>query len=348
MLKIHRVVLISCKITSSVLSYFQSKGEDTSVLLDGIALPEEFLEDPSYWLQDEEMEKFLSSVVANDLGKKDKILQEISQSIPKLRSWGVFDSVLRMMPLSEVFAQPNRFMSYFISPDIEVLDVQRRAHGISFEVPVSLQSFPLTRQFLMNAFETLPLFSGQALAVCTWVDHRLDINWDTSQENFFQSQDPGHKLSPELLRSIVSQLEQHQIELQQKNADLEARNHQLRDAFQKLQQEMHTTSSQNSHTGHVSLGQPETLTLKKHLARLADYMVRAQQLVTILAGGKSQPPLVKEALRRTDWNWVKENYPLTVASCFELLQPSDSKTDPKLGAPIAAPNSPPEERVTHV
>lgn len=307
------------------MAYFESKGGDISQLLEITSTPEEFLEDPSYWLQADTMEKFLGAIVTN-FSEEAQILRVIAQSTPELRSWGVFDSVLRMMPLTEVFAQPNRFISYFISPVTEVTAIERKAQGISFEVPVSLDEFPLTKSFLAYAFESLPLFRGEEAGVCRWTGHRLEILWD---KNLSSSPSPDVStpaLSQELLRSIVSQLEQHQIELQQKNAELEARNQQLREAFQKLQFNVQLQSPlQNASQGNTSgrtvqLDHTEALTMKKHLAKLADYMVRAQQLVTILTGVKPQQPIVKEALRRTDWTWVKENYPLTVASCFEILQ----------------------------
>ena len=319
-----------------MVAFLESKGEDIAVLLEGTSLPEEFLQDPSYWLQAEAMEKFLESALTLHFDSNPKALIEVAHSIPKHRSWGVFDSVLRMMPLSDVFAQPSRFISYFISPEVEITKVERSEQRLSFQVPLDFTQTPLTHLFLRSAFEALPLFSGQPLGLCHWSGELLTIGWGDSTGTQAPEPTTLPALSPETLRSIVSQLERHQMELQQKNADLEARNQQLREAFQKLQSEMRNQPPSDQQ---LLLDQAESLFLKKNLARLGDYMVRAQQLITILTTGpKSQPTIVKEALRRTDWSWVKENYPLTVMSCFEVLQKSNPKNPARESTPLWTEN----------
>ena len=54
-------MLFSCKISSAVLSFWDLKNEDLSLLLESTSLPEEFLRDPSYWMKAPDMEAFLSA-----------------------------------------------------------------------------------------------------------------------------------------------------------------------------------------------------------------------------------------------------------------------------------------------
>jgi len=325
-------VLLSCKITSSVLSYLGRQGEDVSSLLEATALPEDFLRDPSYWMPASEMEKFLAK--AAGMGA----LQEIGHATPDLRSWGVFDSVLRMMSLQDVLAQPTRFLSYFISPEPPVDNVVRGTNSVALDLPIPADLFPFTTTYLRASFETLPVFAGKNLGQCQWQGTRLKISWDSAQEEIFAGEDSGRKLSPELMRSIVDQLEKHQLELQQKNADLEARNEQLRKAYQDLEQDMR----QKLTLGEVDARDVESasepiknfdkievsslLVLKDQVARLGDYMVRAQQLITLMsAPERSSPTGMKEAMKRVDWEWVKKQFPVTMSVAFEILNASAKK-----------------------
>ena len=58
----------------------------------------------------------------------------------------------------------------------------------------------------------------------------------------------------------------------------------------------------------------------QNLSRLHDYMVRAQQLITMLQAQGKSTPAVKEAMRRVDWDFVKEQYPRTVRESLEVLR----------------------------
>jgi hypothetical protein len=58
----------------------------------------------------------------------------------------------------------------------------------------------------------------------------------------------------------------------------------------------------------------------QNLARLHDYMVRAQQLITMLASQGKMTPEVKEAMRRVDWEYVKTQYPKTISDSMDALR----------------------------
>ena len=127
----------SCKITSSVLNYLESIGEDVSPLLDITSVSPESLRDSSQWLVAPEVERFLELLLSLPLKKRDLgLIEKIGHEVPYLRSWGILDSVLRMMPNSqEAFHKPERFLSYFIFPEPPVENIIRKENYISFLKP---------------------------------------------------------------------------------------------------------------------------------------------------------------------------------------------------------------------
>lgn len=318
-----------------MITYFERQGEDLNPLLESSPVPEEFLRDPSYWLKADDMEIFLSQALR--LSKEEMLFQKVGHSGPQLRSWGVLDSVIRMMPNpNEILAQPQRFLSYFISPEPPVEKIHKSEEGIRFDLPISTEIYPFVTSYLKAAFESLPTYVGKPLAQCVWQDVHIQILWKSEQESIFR-QDPGHQISPELMRSIVIQLENHQRDLEKKNQELQAKNQELL----KIQKEM---ENQISH-GLFNLGSAKKLTVEKtdqihalefidersisvlrnNVARLSDYMVRSQQLITMLVGQDRLKPAVKEAMRRTDWEKVKVQFPLTVQECQQILQMTEKQ-----------------------
>src|SRR5262249_39742159 len=142
-------MLFSCKISSALLHYFDRQGEDISALLETTSLPEEFLRDPSHWMKATDMESFLQ--MSQKLSKEEGTLfTKIGHGSPELRSWGVLDSVLRMMPKpQEIMAQPQRFLSYFISPEPPIDHLRRSPSEIEFDLPVSSENYPLVTSYLL-------------------------------------------------------------------------------------------------------------------------------------------------------------------------------------------------------
>jgi hypothetical protein len=322
-------MLFSCKISSAVLSYLDKQGEDLSSLLESTSLPEEFLLDPSYWMKASEMESFLQ--MAQKLSRDhEPLLQRAGHAGPELRSWGVLDSVLRMMPRpQEIFGQPQRFLSYFISPEPPVENLFSTDSSIEFDLPVSSEIYPLVTNYLKAAFESLPVYVGQPAAQCTWNDIHLKLNWGSDQKSIFE-EDPGHQISPELLRSVVASLEKHQRELEEKNRELQERNEQL----SRAQKEMEAQISQRVQLEGLLhepihkldfIDEGSVSALKGNVSKLSDYMVRAQQLITMLVGQDRLKPSVKEAMRRVDWERVKSQYPVTVQESRELLEQTQQK-----------------------
>ena len=60
--------------------------------------------------------------------------------------------------------------------------------------------------------------------------------------------------------------------------------------------------------------------LKNNISRLGDYMVRAQQLITMLVAQDRLSPAVQQAMKRVDWNKVKTQFPEAIKTSHEILE----------------------------
>lgn len=289
-------------------------------------LPVELMRDPSYWMSAPEMEAFLESLLRMPLKSNDNnLLLKVGHNGPEIRGWGVLDSVLRMMPRpQEIFNQPERFLSHFISPEPPIENLRRDESSISFDLPLPAEQYPLVTTYLKAAFESLPVYVGQSAATCEWSGIHLALHWSESQKSIFEI-DPGHQISPQLMQSVIDELQKHQRELEERNCELQKKNEELLQAHVDLQNHLREKAPSllpqvgplasldfESHGPGYAVGQ--------NLARLHDYMVRAQQLITMLAAQGKMTPAVKEAMRRVDWEYVKTQYPKTIADSMETLR----------------------------
>lgn len=316
----------SCKISNAVLSALDEMGVDTLPIVESVSIPEEFLRDPSYWIQSKELELFLSraqSVAPQDI--ESSLFEHVGHKTPRLRAWGVLDSVLRMMPTpQEILSQPERFLAYFVSPAPPVDGVKVSASGLEFDLPISADQYPLTTSYLKAALEALPVYVGKPMATCKWEGIHLSMDWGAEQNSIFQ-EDPGHQLSPDLMRTVMSSLEQHQKDLEEKNRELQAKNEQLKQA----QAEMQKRLSQSFDLAPISEAPLKTLDfidetsigrLRSEVSRMGDYLVRAQQLITLLVGQDRLSPSVQAAMKKVDWERVQKQFPESIRQCLKILE----------------------------
>lgn len=325
------------------MSYLESQSEDLSSLLSQTSLPEEFLRDPSYWMPAQEMESFLEN--AQRLAKDDgPLYQKIGHAVPTLRSWGVLDSVLRMMPKpQEILAQPQRFLPYFITPEPPVENVAKTDSSVEFDLPISSDLYPLTTAFLKSSFESLPVYVGQPLAHGAWNGIHVKMNWHSEQATMF-GEETGHQISPELLRSVVAQLETHQKELEEKNRDLQDKNQALEKEMAAIDSQTKNKANEVPHLLSTPVHNLEFIdegsieALKTNLAKLSDYMVRAQQLVTMLVAQDRMSPAVKQAMKKIDWDRVKFQFPKTVSESREILNHTQEKFKSEQTSKSGAPH----------
>ncbi|MBY0385968.1 hypothetical protein K2X05_12485, partial [bacterium] len=90
-------MLISCKVSNSVLTFLDRQGRDLSSLFQAVDVPEEFLRDPACWLEAEKMENLLKEIDQQFTDIPDEYVLEVGRQNEQLRAWGVLDSVLKMV-----------------------------------------------------------------------------------------------------------------------------------------------------------------------------------------------------------------------------------------------------------
>jgi hypothetical protein len=322
-------VYFSSKITNSILSYLDVRGYDTTTVLDRIDFPEEFLRDPAYWIKADQMESWLHLFVENYQPMEGTdLLLEIGSKIHEIKSWGVLDSVLRMMPRpQEIMNQPERFLSYFISPAPPIAHLRRDMYHVAFDLPISTEQFPLTTRFLKAVFSVLPCYVGQSPARCEWSEIHFRLEWSPDTELLLPVEDPnGHRISPELMQSIIEQLEQNQRVLEKRNEELVIKNEELEKAHQELREHMKAQVFNEKMKGlsefaiviAKDLGNPADV-LANEIQKVQDYMVRAQQVITLMSGLEKNSKVLNEILRRVDWDHVKDSFQGSLVRSEEAL-----------------------------
>ena len=165
-------MLFSSKISNSFFAYIDRNRLNEEPLDTLIEVPEEFLRNPSSWLDAGRMENFLFQITKHYGG----IVETVGLASPDLRAWGVLDGVLRMMSSpQDLFMQPERILSYFISPAPIIRNAKRDKDIISFEAPFSQKEYPLCAAYVLAALESLPAYMGRPAATGKWVDKNVEI-----------------------------------------------------------------------------------------------------------------------------------------------------------------------------
>lgn len=308
----------SCKVTHAILTYLESEKLDLSGYFSESDIPWELLRDSSNWMRAPDMEAFLERL---DLSTDTLI--KAGYATPKNKVWGVLDSVLRMMPQpQEIFHQPEKFLGYFISPEPPIENLNRTSTGLSFDIPLPAEQYPMVTTYLKAAFEALPSYVGKSFAQCEWNDIKISINWPTEQASIL-GEDTSRQISPQLMQDVIRQLQDSSKDLEDKNRELQRRNEEL----QRIATQKQTGRPDDEQRAVIQEDFQEFEFMKKpvhqvaqNLSRLHDYMVRAHQLVTILTAGQKQSPGIKEAFRRVDWDIVKNQYPQIIRESLETLK----------------------------
>jgi signal transduction histidine kinase len=331
-------VLFSCKITHSILTSLERRGEDLSVFYEKCDWPPEFLRDSSSWLEAEKMELLLQ-MVDREYGRNstnpasdEPLIVSVGHHCKELRSWGVLDSVLRMVQTpKDLFSQPERLVSYFISPAPPIGELIRANDSVGFVLPVSEVQFPFVTSYLCAAFEALPTYINKPMASVRWENSRVAISWSENQTSLFnETQNAELSLHPELVRSIVMNLESSQKELEETKKALHSKERELLElrAIQALPKNNIQPSAAAKEEPKVAdfleglqreLLAPVAFVLND-LYRVGDYVARAQQLVTLLIGQGRATPQVQEAMRRVDWTFVAEETPRVIRHSVSALQ----------------------------
>lgn len=309
-------VLVSCKLSNSVLTYLERQGYDVQTVLQACDVPVEFLRDTSYWLQATKMEDFLRLVDETYLDLPERYCFDIGKASEHLRAWGVLDSVLKMVesPL-DIYGHPTRFLSYFLSPEPPIDSWKNNGDIISFQIPISANEFSCITCYLAGALEGLPNYMGQNTGVVEWVDYTVTIRWLKNQESLLPEEDLQlRQFNPQWVRTVIDSLENHEKSIQARNSQHQTSAEDSRQMKEFLQE---TASTVSGLSDDISV-------LREDFLRLHDYFSRAQQLITFLVHSGRKTKQVDEAMRRMDWTKIQQSYDeLVTGACQRIIGSRD-------------------------
>jgi len=319
-------VLISCKISNSILAALERQGRDLSPVLQNTDVPEEFLRDTAAWVEAPKLEAILSDIDETFRDLSENYARDIGRKSEQLRCWGVLDSVLKMVesPL-DIYSQPSRFISYFISPEPPIAEWKQDGSRITFQLPVSAEQYPFITRYLSGALEGLPNYMRQPVATVTWNESGLTIDWK-QQESLLTEEDLQlRQFNPQWVRSMMESLEQHQKSLESKTTQSEGAGERLTVPLAELR-EMQGFLAQAS--GKFEKVYDDIMATKSDFLKLHDYFVRSQQLITFLVHAGRKTKQVDEAMRRVDWSHVQTAYDQMVgAACERILNSKETVQD---------------------
>ena len=249
-------VLFSCKITKSIFTHLEAQGVDLDGVYERAPVPREFLLELSYWLEARQMEALLRDLdlqVGNYFG--EDFIAESAHRAHQLKTWGALDSVLRMVSKpQDILLYPQRFLSYFVDPPPPLAKLHRDSGGISFEIPLGGDDYPLCSRFLLGAMESLPSFSGGNLFKGQWRENRVEIRWLSDQPSMLSAQDRGERsIRPELFQSILEDLQENQKKLEQSYREIIFKDREI----ELLKLEVQHLHQGNSRVGSSRAGRPQ-------------------------------------------------------------------------------------------
>lgn len=314
----------SGKITNSILVYVARFGWDRERLFELTNIPLEFLRDPTSWINAAEVETFLRVLESEFHPQAPNLLTQAGHSGAEIRGWGVLDSVLRMMKKpQDIFSQPQRFISYFVSPAPPIANLLETKEAVSFDLPISPQEYPCTVTYLTAALEGLPRYWSQEPAQIRWRNTTVRIAWSEAQSELLQEQTPHHR--PELVESLVRGVEMAQAQVETRDLEIARLEQEVRELTVKV-----ARLKQQPTSKHLELSGGERAQLKTQLdeirenvLRLADYLTRSQQALTLARAAHRQDPQVQAVLRRIDWETVRSQYPWLNLQIMEGLNSVD-------------------------
>lgn len=182
--------------------------------LGSISEPLELLRDPSAWLPVDDLESFFDAMGGElRLGDVEGFFRKVGQENSSLKAWGVLDSVLRMLESPrDIFAQPDRLLSYFLSPHPNVQVKVLGQKEVTFSFDFNVKAYPLVTSYLMGAMEGLPQYMDYPMAQLNFSNNEFHLNWDDGQEPLFDENEIRKKnFKPEMVQSVLQSLQDQRL-----------------------------------------------------------------------------------------------------------------------------------------
>jgi signal transduction histidine kinase len=311
---------VSCKVSYSILVYIERQGAQLDSFFEAFEAPVELYKDPSGWLPAEEMEEFMLAI-AKHRGEErpDEFFREVGRSNHELRAWGVLDSVLKMVESPrDIFAQPDRFLSYFLTPPpaLKIEDVGD--HKVTFRLAAPVQANALF-SYLVGAVEGLPTYMGRPLAQIEQLEDQVfTIRWFDDQQSLFDEQERQRRqLHPEIVHSVIQSFKGQSPDLTSHPSNGEDPALVAIDAFEKMvalevEKRLAQWFSQQQNY------EQTLFKIKNDFYKMYDYFTRAQQIITLISP-TARKASVREAQRRVDWEHVQREFPVLVESACDSI-----------------------------
>ncbi len=317
----------SGKISNSVLTYLDNQGVNLEGLYELTDLPVEFLRDPACWLEADKLEAFLHTMEQTyGLRSNESLVSLVGLNSCELRSWGVLDSVIKMIESpKDIYGQPQRLISYFISPEPPIANLEVSDHSVRFDLPIAAEEYPYVTEYLISAFEGLPKYLGKNASNVNWTENTIEISWSLDQPTLLDEKALRKSLSPELLQGMVRSLESLQKQLEKKNEELKFKEKEIHSLKEDIKNLLNTPVNRALHPleGEQVLAKEEiqgaAKSLRGEVSRLSDYIARAQQLVTLLVGRGRLDGQAKTAMRRVGWDQVMQGKIISVRESYRLI-----------------------------
>ncbi len=303
----------SSKIAHSFVQYGSRNQLDTVRLLNQSGLSFELCSHGDAWIDADNLETFLKLFKENASDINDmSLIEKVGHQALDLRAWGVLDSVLKMLRSSkDIYHNPQRFLSYFIFPAPPIKKLSSTETSVHFEVPFFFEEYPHIYSYIKACFEVLSTFLGEPLASVTWDNNLIHINWANKQNLLLEQE--AYNLNPELIKNIIETIESSNVEIR----SLQAKIAEQTLTLARYQEIKSLDQSQTCWTSH------DKKWFEDQVSKLQDYFLRAQQMVTILAGSEKKSKFVKEAMKKVHWNNVPELFPETVLRLKSRLNSND-------------------------
>lgn len=292
----------SGKITHAFINYGLKHQLDVMDMLDRANLSFEVASSPDAWLPSQNVEAFLALFAEESVAETGQVVINVGHMSPELKAWGVLDSVLKMMRSpKDLYLQPDRFLSYFVSPPPPIQKKDATESRIIFEVPIYFDEYPNTCLYLKSCLESLAVYANKDLAQVSWQDNVITINWEQNQSSLLSEE--NYYFNPELVKSIIETVESNQFTIDQLRKELEQKEKEL-SRLKEIQE--------SAHVEDIHWTTADRHWFESEILKLQDYFSRAQQLVTILVGSDRKSRLVKEAMKKVRWNNVPDSFPQTI------------------------------------
>lgn len=224
---------VSCRVTSTIIKFFQYEKKSLNLLLSDIGIPEEFLTDSNNWVTKEIINKLFDRM--EKLYFDPNIAIKVGISGSSLGGWGVCDIIFRLIGEPEkIYLQAKRFGNYFYK-NLDLMVIDRGECSIVFECFGNGYSHH-DLKFLQGAFAGIQWYWNLSHADLTLLNqNRFKLSWQPKSK-FFGQTDLKTALSPKLIQEAIDNFDSMRLQLERKNKEIEMKNKMLKEFYCKIKE----------------------------------------------------------------------------------------------------------------